>query len=105
MLNTGRNALTVARDRDFTDIVLASDCLSMIQRILSPVWDRSFVGTMVGDIKRLAASFSTCSFKHYGRDRNVAAHLLARSSGCVFREFSFAVLPECIRKELCNDAC
>jgi hypothetical protein len=80
-----------------------SDCLLLIQRIVSPGLDRSVVGTVVGDIKSLATEFSAVSFKHIGRKNNVAAHLLARSSETTLCFFSFDVLPVIIRKELCND--
>jgi hypothetical protein len=82
-----------------------SDCLLLIQRILSSEKDRPAVGTVVGDIKSLAAEFSTILFKHIGRKLNIAAHLLARSSESTFCNFSFDVLPETIRKELCIDVC
>jgi hypothetical protein len=74
-----RSALTFALNNGFMDIILASDCLSMIQRICSPVLDPSSVGALVTDIKTLAIGFHKCSFKHYGRKINVAAHILAHS--------------------------
>ena len=65
--------------------------------------DRSPVGSVVGDIKRLATEFTVCSFKHIGWKLNVAAHLLARSSKLNFCNFYFDCVPECIREELCTD--
>jgi hypothetical protein len=62
-----RQALLITRDKGFQKIILMSDCLSLIQRILSPGMDRLVVGTVVGDIKSLATEFSTVSFKHIGR--------------------------------------
>jgi hypothetical protein len=62
-----RQALSITRDKGFQKIILMSDCLSLIQRILSPGMDRLVVGTVVGDIKSLATEFSTVSFKHIGR--------------------------------------
>jgi hypothetical protein len=100
-----RQAMLITRDKGFQKIILMSDCLSLIQRIVSPGMDRSVVGTMVGDIKSLATEFSTVSFKHIGRKNNVAAHLLDRSSETTLCFFSFDVLPVVIRKELCNDVC
>ena len=99
-----RNALMVSKDNGFNDIILLSDCLSIIQRILSPVRDRSSVGSVVSDIKKLATGFSTCSFKHCGRTLNVAAHTLARNSEANSCNISLNVIPECIRVVLCNDA-
>jgi hypothetical protein len=69
-----QRALSVSKDKGFKDIVLVSDCLSMIQRIMSAERDRSGVGLVVGDIKKLATEFSTCIFKHSSRRANVAAH-------------------------------
>jgi ribonuclease HI len=98
-----QRALSVSKDRGFQDIVLVSDCLSMIQRIMSTEKDRSGVGSVVGDIKKLAAEFSTCIFKHSSRRANVAAHLLARRSEASVCNLSFDVVPEYIREVLCND--
>jgi ribonuclease HI len=98
-----RQALSITRDKGFQKIILMSDCLSLIQRILSSEKDRSAVGIVVADIKSLATEFSTVSFKHTSRKNNVAAHLLARSSETTLCIFSFHVLPVAIRKELCID--
>jgi hypothetical protein len=72
-----RRAMTVAADNGFQDIVLASDCLSAIQHIKSPVQDRSDVGSVIADIKKLATEFNSCSFRQFDRTMNVAAHTLA----------------------------
>jgi hypothetical protein len=97
-----RGALQVAADKGFQYILLATDCLSMVQRILSPGCDRSAVGIVVEDIKILASRFISCTVKHYGRKLNVAAYKLARScEHLVFHEFY--VIPECIREVLCTD--
>jgi ribonuclease HI len=97
-----RGALQVAAEKGFQYILLATDCLSMVQRILSPGRDRSAVGIVVEDIKILASRFISCTVKHYGRKLNVAAHKLARScEHLVFHEFY--VIPECIREVLCID--
>jgi hypothetical protein len=69
-----RQALTVAMDKEFTSIVLASDYLSLVQKIQA-----NGVDTVVGNVKRLAGGFSSCSFKHVNRLCNGATHILARS--------------------------
>jgi hypothetical protein len=75
-----RQALAIARYKDFMSIVLASDRLSLTQKIQATGTDRSSVGTVVGDIKRLAAEFPPYFFKHVNRLCNsAAAHNLARS--------------------------
>jgi hypothetical protein len=43
-------------------IILLSDCLSVVQRIDSPLRDRSLVGVVVEDIKTLASSMSYVTF-------------------------------------------
>jgi hypothetical protein len=98
-----RSALTFALNNGFMDIILASDCLSMIQHMCSPVLDRSPVGALVTDIKTLAVGFNKYSFKHYGHKINVAAHILAHNCENSVCNFSFDVIPECIREILCND--
>jgi hypothetical protein len=98
-----RRALVPAREYGFSQVILASDCLSMIQRLISEVRDRSSVGSVVSDIKQLATEFSSVSFKHYGRKQNVPAHVLARRREQDSCNISFSVAPECIRQELCND--
>ncbi|KAI4995184.1 hypothetical protein ZWY2020_035087 [Hordeum vulgare] len=98
-----RRALEVSRDNGFRCISMASDCLTLIQRIRSSSMDRSLVGSVVGDIKRLASEFDICSFKHVGRSSNVMAHVLARRSMLSSCNFYFDVVPECLREELCND--
>jgi hypothetical protein len=67
------------------------------------VRDRTLVGSLVGDIKRLASEFSDCSFKHVGRKLNGAEHILARSSELSKCNLSFDVIPDCIRDVLCSD--
>ena len=51
-----QRTLVVAKDHGFRNIIMVSDCLSMIQRIGSPEKDRSEVGAVVSDIKKLARS-------------------------------------------------
>jgi hypothetical protein len=59
-----RQALAITTDKDFKSIILASDCIYLIQKIQARGIDCSSVGTMVGDIKRLSTVFSLRSCKH-----------------------------------------
>jgi hypothetical protein len=97
-----RRALSLAGDEGFDKIVVASDCLSLVQRVNSPVIDRSQVGVIVQDIKTLADGFASVSFIHVYRQCNIAAHTLARSAeqfiSVVFRNS----IPDCIRQTICN---
>jgi hypothetical protein len=97
-------AVSLARDEGLVSVVFASDCLSLVQRITSSTNDRSEVGAVVGDIKRLTTSFSSVSFGHVRRALNVAAHILSRSCEfAVSRVVSYST-PDCIRQTLCMDA-
>jgi ribonuclease HI len=95
-------ALRFAADEGFQNVIIASDCLSMVQRVNFSVQDRFTVGILVNDIKLMMEGFSSCSVLHYGRRMNMAAHKLARScEHLVFNKFS--VILECIREVLCID--
>lgn len=98
-----RRALEVCRSEGCSSIVLASDCLSMVNKIKSTAQDRSRVGAVVSDIKSLASGFTQCSFLHVRRGMNVAAHKLARSCEHSVNLFYLGVVPDCIRDELCCD--
>jgi hypothetical protein len=91
----------VLEDHGYLNTILVSDCLSIIQRISSPVRDRSMVGIVVNDIKSLSEGFNSRSFKHISCNLKVIAHRLARSSERSICNFSIGVIPNCIRAELC----
>jgi hypothetical protein len=93
----------MTRHNGFNRIILASDCLSMIKKINSSSKDRSSIGSVVGDIRRLASGFSSCVFMHVRRKLNGAAHLLTRRSECDICNISFDVVPDYILGVLCND--
>uniref|UniRef100_A0ACD5XQW0 Uncharacterized protein n=1 Tax=Avena sativa TaxID=4498 RepID=A0ACD5XQW0_AVESA len=95
-----RSALTITRDKGFQKISLVSDCLSLVQRISSPVQDRSTTGMVIGDIKNLMTDFDSCSVKFSSRYLIVIAHNLARSPEALVCKFSADVIPEIIRDEL-----
>ena len=98
-----RRALIVSKDNGYMKLVLVSDCLSIIQRISSPVRDRSSMGAVVDGIKSLAVGFESCSFKFSSQKSNVVAHVLARFAEPLVCKVSIGVIPECIGEELCND--
>jgi hypothetical protein len=98
-----RQAMEITRENGIQKIVLASDCLSLILKIQAPLPDRSEVGSLVGDIKRLSLSFLSCSFVHVGRLCNIAAHKLARSKEPSVCKLYFDVVPDFIRDELSCD--
>jgi hypothetical protein len=96
-------AVAVASEQGMNKVILASDCLSVINRLKSTDQDRSEVGSVVLDIKLLVAGFSSATFRHVPRLSNEAAHILARS--CNFNSLGFisSSAPELIRKTLCTD--
>jgi hypothetical protein len=97
-------AVVLAKDEGFANVIFNSDCLSLVNRVTTLVEDRSSCGPVIHDIRKIASSFTSCSFQHHVRcDLNVPAHKLAK-----FSEFSFCSVwrgytPDCIREEICND--
>ena len=75
-----RLALSFAKDEGMDNILVASDCLAVVQRVASKEKDRSLCGPVIQDIQKLFSSFSACTLVHVRRQQNVAAHILARSS-------------------------
>lgn len=75
-----RRALGLAKEEGLQHIVMASDCLTVIRRIQTSGRDRSGVGCVIEDIKKLASTFVLCSFMHVNRLSNLAAHSLAQNA-------------------------
>uniref|UniRef100_A0ACD5WWJ1 Uncharacterized protein n=1 Tax=Avena sativa TaxID=4498 RepID=A0ACD5WWJ1_AVESA len=73
-----RRAISFAMDEGYPRVIVASDCLAVINHIGMAIPDRSLCGPVIEDVKRLARSFESCDFKHVYRVLNVAAHNLAR---------------------------
>jgi hypothetical protein len=73
------------------------------QRIENRGMDHSQSGAVIQDIKSLALSFQSISFKHVYRGQNVAAHILARSSEFGSVSVWRGVPPMCIRETICTD--
>jgi hypothetical protein len=93
-------AISLAGDEGFDKIQVASDCLSVIQRINSMTIDQSPVCVIIQDIKFLAGSFEMISFYHVWHQCNESVYILARLAesfiSSTFRNFA----PQCIRKTL-----
>jgi hypothetical protein len=98
-----RLAILFAQEEGFSKVIVGSDCLSVIQRLISTTVDRSLFGPVIEDIKRLAMTFSSCEFRHVYRSLNVAAHILARSCASFPSSVWRGVSPDCIREAICND--
>jgi hypothetical protein len=91
-----RRALALAREEGHDQVMVASDCLSVVQHTKSTAQDRSYLGVVIQDVKKMAASFSSCSIFHISRKLNESSHVLARrfelSSSVMFH----FVPPHCI---------
>uniref|UniRef100_A0ACD5YKV4 Uncharacterized protein n=1 Tax=Avena sativa TaxID=4498 RepID=A0ACD5YKV4_AVESA len=98
-----RRAVELARDEGKDRVIFASDCLSLVQRLNSPCFDRSDVGLVTNSIKFLVRGFASVSFCHVNRVLNEAAHILAKSCTHVNSSCVFYPVSECIRKTLCID--
>jgi hypothetical protein len=99
-----RLALSWAKDEGLDGFIVASDCLYVLQRMKDDKSDRSSCGLIIHDIKKLSVIFSSCYFRHVGREQNFVAHNLARS--CEFASMSvWHGMPlEYIRVAICNDS-
>jgi hypothetical protein len=93
----------MVRARGFLKIIVVSDCLSIIQRISSTGRDRSEIGVVISNIKKVAMNFQSCLFKFYSHTVNVVAHKLAWTAEPLVCLFSVNVIPDIIRGKLCND--
>jgi hypothetical protein len=71
-----QRALVASRDHGVRKVVLVSDCLSLIHRLVSPRQDRSILNVVIKDIKTLTTDFESCLFKFSSHSLNVAAHKL-----------------------------
>jgi ribonuclease HI len=100
-----RRAVTLAAEEGFDKVRVLSDCLSLVQRLLSDEQDRSYVGVITDDIKLLRSRFSSFSVSHIRRCNNKSAHILARSAEQFISFVSRNCIPECIRQTICNDLC
>jgi ribonuclease HI len=97
-----RRALSLAGSEGFDKVIVASDCLSLVQRVNSLELDRSQVGVVVQDIKAMASSFASVLFIHVYRQCNIAAHSLARSAELFISVTFRNSIPDCIRQTICN---
>jgi ribonuclease HI len=98
-----RRALKVAADHGFPRVIVASDCLSLVQRLCSSQEDRSLVGSVVTDVKRMVVHFDKAIFRHVMRSLNEAAHILARTCDVSSLGFISSSTPNSIMKTLCID--
>ena len=85
-------------------IIIASDCESLIKKLQSRVTDRSNIGIIIEDIKKVVCTSTVAfSFIHVNRCCNKAAHVLARSADRLSESVWLHVPPEFLWSTLCND--
>jgi hypothetical protein len=97
-----RRAVQIAKEKGFLRVSFLSDCLSLIQRLNHPGPDRSVIGLVVKDIRRLIDGFSSATFRHVPRSLNEPAHLLARNCDVSSLGFISDFAPDLIRETICN---
>jgi hypothetical protein len=98
-----RRAISFAQEEGYSKITIASDCLSVIQRIRSGETDRSLCGPVIEDIKLLSRTFVSCDFRHGFRVLNNAAHVLARKCENLASSVWRGVAPDFVQDAICKD--
>jgi hypothetical protein len=99
-----RRAVHFATQLSYNQVIVVSDCLSLINKLNAPSRDRSHTGIIIEDIKCMSCTFSiTFLFKHVSGKCNHVAHVLAKSVGCLDESVWFNVPLNFILTELCND--
>jgi hypothetical protein len=98
-----RRNVSLALEEGFNKVWVATDCLSVVQRINSTMINQSSVGVVIQDIKSLISGFDCILFIHVRRHCNESAHILARlAESFISSTFNFFT-PKCIRKTLYCD--
>ena len=97
-----RRAVSFSSEYNLQQVVVASDCLGVIKKIKSKVYDRSNVGVIVQDVKNLICENPSVTLTYVSRGCNKAAHVLAKQTD-VFKDVVwFNESPEIIRNIICN---
>lgn len=85
-------------------VIVASDCLSVVQKLMSSAVDRSETGTITQDVKLMAAASPTSfAFIHISRWCNGVAHALAKSVEQNTESIWLDAPPDAIWTTLYND--
>lgn len=98
-----RRALMLAESIGAQSFQVASDCLSLVNKLQQQGLDRTSTGAIVHDIKLRAKKFVSCTFKYVHRACNEAAHVLARSAEHDQGTYWLNEPPEIIRTIICNE--
>ena len=100
-----RRAINFAVQLPFKQVIIASDCLSLILKLRRVVKDRSHIAIIIQDIKESVRSSTDVvfSFTRVSRCCNVVAHVLAKSADQTNESIWHYVPPDFIWPALCND--
>ncbi|TVU12715.1 hypothetical protein EJB05_46370, partial [Eragrostis curvula] len=102
--NWAGHAIHFALQLPYNQVVVATDCLSLINKLRSSTVDRSHTGIIIEDIKQTKrVSSVVLSFIHVSRNSNEVAHALAKTADHLYESVWYDVPPECILLKLCND--
>lgn len=97
-----RHAVHLVSALPYNHVLIASDCLSVVNKIQSMAKDRSQVAVIIHDIKQATKRSISFSFIHVSRSCNEVAHSLARSADHLSESVWFHEAPELIRTSLYN---
>lgn len=71
-------AVTMAEEMGFQDIIVEGDALTIIRKLNSSVEDKSNISSLIKEIKGRKHRFRSLSFKYVTREANKAAHGMAQ---------------------------
>ncbi|MBA0696509.1 hypothetical protein Goari_003056, partial [Gossypium aridum] len=62
----------------FQDVCIKRDALTIILKLRAANEDRSYISSLIKEIKERGCRFRRLSFKHIPREANKAAHAMAK---------------------------
>ena len=99
-----RRAVQFALQLPHNQVLVASDCLPLINKLRGRTIDRSHTEIIVEDIKKMRRESSVVfSFIHVTRTCNQVAHILAKSARHLSESIWYDVSPDFICTKICND--
>ncbi|KAL8139018.1 hypothetical protein V2J09_005019 [Rumex salicifolius] len=70
-------AMEESQDQGYNNIMVESDCLALISKLMKNCRWKGFYGWILEKIHLMKSEFSTCLWSHIGRNGNQLTHLLA----------------------------
>lgn len=98
-------ALKAMDGQNHANIVVESDCLSLVHYLQGDVASRSELCFLLQEIRQLASCFLSCKFSWIRRDANSTAHALARFARESSSSRSLAGLPPSWEHDVANNLC